>query len=359
MAEKMVASGKWKKKRDPDSDSRKDMEWIAEKANEHSKEYNLGEISYDFTMGVVKNIIPAIPCSNAMCAASCTIEAIKFLTYSGQSMNNYMLVNGDGMSAVTHLQACSHNTWMRSLPLKSIVLVSENTTLEDFVNQIGTHEPTNNVLATYNIPCVSFDEDEEEEAKEESKQVVYILRTDTSQGMVHTWTQETVSVKVDQENKMTCKEFTKNLISIGSTEDDRFEYDLGSIVLVRVIMDKDTQKKQYEVLKCDDEIGPFPLPDGVHIVAIPRISCQTNRSAGVWQVEIEPFTYNIKDTKVISKTLKQIESETKAGLVIHGKPVVLKDSRLKDGRLTVYPYILETEEGKAFAEACSPDEEDY
>ena len=43
-------------------------------------------------MGVVKNIIPAVPCSNAMSAASCTVEAVKLLTLCGRSMNNNMMV---------------------------------------------------------------------------------------------------------------------------------------------------------------------------------------------------------------------------------------------------------------------------
>ena len=358
-AQKMVETGMWSKVRDPDSDSRKDMTWIAQKANEHSKKYNLGEITYDFTMGVVKNIIPAIPCSNAMVAASCTVEALKLLTFAGRSMNNYMLVNGDGHSAVTQLEACNHNSWMRNLPLKTILLISENTRIGDFVNQIGNHSPTNNLLATYLIPIVSFDEDEEEDAREEGKQLVYIFRTDTKEKLAHLWSQETVRVKIG-DNVKTCGDLVKQLIVAGSEDDNSFEYDMGSLVLVLVRCDEDMKEKTFQCLdqKCD--VGSLSLEeDGVRLVAIPRISCQTSRQAGVWRILLEfkneegknkRLVYMVDDSKSMNKTFKEIEAENK-NLVIHGLPITISDSRLKDGRITVYPFITETEQGKAFKNA--------
>lgn len=365
MAQKKVEANEWKKVRDPDTDSYLDMKWIAEKANEHSKKYNLGEISYDFTMGVVKNIIPAIPCSNAMVAASCTVEALKILTFAGRSMNNYMLVNGDGHSAVTQLEACNHNTWMRNLPLKTIVLVSENSTLEDFVNQIGNHRPTNDLLAKYLIPAVFFDEDEEEDAREENKQLIYVVRTDTSENLVHSWSTETYGVKL--ENLNTHEDIVKKLIETGSEDDDRFAYDLGSLSLVLVRKDEETNQRTFEcVHDLKTDIDKKPLLEGeVRIVAIPRISCQSARQAGVWRLLVEfknkRVSYQTDDSKVLCKTLKEIEAENE-GLVLQGKPIVLSDSRLKDGRITVYPFILEHEQGKAFKKAVDENnavEEDY
>ena len=370
MAQKKVDANEWEKVRDPDTDSYLDMKWIAERANEHSKKYNLGEISYDFTMGVVKNIIPAIPCSNAMVAASCTVEALKILTFAGRSMNNYMLVNGDGHSAVTQLEACNHNTWMRNLPLKTIVLVSENSTLEDFVNQVGNHRPTNDLLSKYLVPVVFFDEDEEEEAREENKQLVYVVRTDTSEKLVHSWSTETYGVKL--ENLNTHKDIVKKLVETGSEDDDRFAYDLGSLSLVLVRKNEETNERTFEcVHDLKTDIDKKPLLEGeVRIVAIPRISCQSARQAGVWRVLVEfknaenknkRVSYQTDDPKVLCKTLKEIEAENE-GLVLQGKPITLSDSRLKDGRITVYPFILEHEMGKAFKKAVDENnavEDDY
>lgn len=43
------------------------------------------------TQGVVKNIIPAIPSTNAIVAASCALEAVKIATCCSTGMNNYMM----------------------------------------------------------------------------------------------------------------------------------------------------------------------------------------------------------------------------------------------------------------------------
>lgn len=46
------------------------------------------------TQGVVKNIIPAIPSTNAIVAAACTLEAVKAITMCSAGMNNYMMYVG-------------------------------------------------------------------------------------------------------------------------------------------------------------------------------------------------------------------------------------------------------------------------
>ena len=46
------------------------------------------------TLGVIKNIIPAIASTNALIAASCCNEAIKFLTGCSFVMEDYMFYMG-------------------------------------------------------------------------------------------------------------------------------------------------------------------------------------------------------------------------------------------------------------------------
>lgn len=51
-------------------------------------------VTYTHTQGVVKNIIPAIPSTNAVVAAVCTLETLKMATMCSPGMNNYMLYVG-------------------------------------------------------------------------------------------------------------------------------------------------------------------------------------------------------------------------------------------------------------------------
>lgn len=85
-----------------DKDDVEHMSWIFRRAEERAKEFNIEGVTFNKTMQVVKNIIPAIASTNALVSAACVNECLKSLTWCSYGLNNYMMFMGqDGVYSRT------------------------------------------------------------------------------------------------------------------------------------------------------------------------------------------------------------------------------------------------------------------
>ncbi|KAL6065898.1 NEDD8-activating protein uba3 [Balamuthia mandrillaris] len=78
----------------PDMDDSLHLKWMYEVAQKRAHEFDIKGVTTRLTKGVVKNIIPAIASTNAVIAAVCANEALKFATNASGYLNNYMMYTG-------------------------------------------------------------------------------------------------------------------------------------------------------------------------------------------------------------------------------------------------------------------------
>jgi len=93
-----VKNEKGYKYRGMDKDSAEDQQWVYQKALERAEKFGIDGVTYKMTMGVTKNIIPAIASTNAAVSAMCVNECLKFMNGCNKSVDTFTFYNGSGMT---------------------------------------------------------------------------------------------------------------------------------------------------------------------------------------------------------------------------------------------------------------------
>lgn len=119
-----------------DKDSPEDMQWVYERALERAKNYNIEGVTYMLTMGVVKNIIPAVASTNAIVAAKCVNEAVKTLSYCSMSLNTYaMYMGSQSVYSHTFVYEKKEDCPVCTACVRKLSL-SKSTTLNELIQQL-------------------------------------------------------------------------------------------------------------------------------------------------------------------------------------------------------------------------------
>jgi ubiquitin-activating enzyme E1 C len=119
-----------------DKDSPDDMKWIYDRAVERANQYNIPGVTYMLTMGVVKNIIPAVASTNAIISAVCVSEVVKLVSYMSQTLNTYMMYMGSmGVYSHTFIYERKDDCPVCTATIRKMI-VTRTTTLNELLQQL-------------------------------------------------------------------------------------------------------------------------------------------------------------------------------------------------------------------------------
>jgi ubiquitin-activating enzyme E1 C len=120
-----------------DTDCADDMMWINKRAEDRATEFGIEGVNYMKTMGVVKNIVPAIVSTNAGIAAICCQEFMKAVTMCAPMLNNWMSVHAKVGVVCQLLEYPSNPKCETCRTDKEVLDISRDSTVQAFVEMVG------------------------------------------------------------------------------------------------------------------------------------------------------------------------------------------------------------------------------
>lgn len=145
----------WEAKRsgeDFEADVEEHMRWVFDQATARAQQFGIQGVTYQLTQGVTKNIIPAIPSTNAIVAAACTLEALKIITDVSKRLDNYMMYAG-AESVYTHTASYGRDPDCLECSPTEILRVSPSETLQQVMEKIISHPRLGRALTSPSISC--------------------------------------------------------------------------------------------------------------------------------------------------------------------------------------------------------------
>lgn len=115
-----------------DADNTNHVEKMYELALIRAKEFGIEGVTKSKTLGVVKNIIPAIASTNAIISGQCCNEVFKFLTSCNPSMKDSLFYNGEnGALCETDDYLKLPNCQVCGVKVEDLVIDDEKTTVKE------------------------------------------------------------------------------------------------------------------------------------------------------------------------------------------------------------------------------------
>lgn len=122
----------------PDLDNPDHAAWLFREARKRADEFGIQGVTYRLTQGVAKNIIPAVASSNAIIAAACANEALKLATRIADSVDNYMMYNGNsGVYSFTYRNERRSDCPVCGKPVPRVLKVDASSTLSEFLEFVA------------------------------------------------------------------------------------------------------------------------------------------------------------------------------------------------------------------------------